>query len=566
MDPIVRDPGFDLCDPASLNARAEGYAFRVVAALLIDAFRPRMDIHAQRIDDIETAARLDAWEAEHPRPGVAPRRWSVGEWRPAGRKGARRPVSVSSVALHAAGLRTLGFYPMHPDGTVNSVSADFDNHRGDRIITRDARMDFDLVVAWLEAHAVPYLAHHSRGGKGYWIHLLLPKPTPAREARAVFHGILRESGALHVADGGTFDALFPKQDEATPPNPADPASRPGNLFCLPLSLRWLRAKPAGSGFVGVDPSDLDAQVEHLQRARRVPEELWRSLADRHPFVPRPAPARRTASPRVAAAAVVSSPSVPANDVAPAPVGLASAWEIVLRRAGRLGRALGEGRHAVLCINDGQHSAPDRTAVEARGSCVLFPPGDHRNLGYPHCSHAHCAHLTVQHWIDALGREAWESARLEARGMHRAGLYLLHPGGVSTWYRDADNDIVPARKDWLCDFMVRVTARMRLSTGLGARDFYEVYTVVAGRARTCHVPVESFADFAWVARELGDEARINPLPGSRARLFAAVMMLSDPIAARDAVTLALVPEGPYASVKRAVPEDVILDVKRPYRRR
>jgi site-specific DNA-cytosine methylase len=50
------------------------------------------------------------------------RGFAIGDWKPAGKKGARKSLTVDVVAEHVAGRRTLGFYPLHDDGQVNSVS------------------------------------------------------------------------------------------------------------------------------------------------------------------------------------------------------------------------------------------------------------------------------------------------------------------------------------------------------------------------------------------------------------------------------------------------------------
>lgn len=475
---------------------------RAVAALLLDVLRPRGDVFAWRVDDEPTAARLNAWERAH--RGARARTWRVGDWRPAGPRGARRRVTVDEVALHVAGAITLGVYPMHPDGACNSVSADFDDHRGARVIARDPAEDFGALVERLTHGRLPFLAHRSRGGRGYWAHLLPPEGTSAREARFVMHGLLREAGVRDVAQGGTFDGLFPKQDAPATPVPGDATARPGNLFCLPLSRRWLSNDPPGSGFVGVDARDLDAQAAALAGARRVEGARWSELVARF--------GREASRARVYPS---FAPIVRTHRAAPVERD-AGAWELALRSAGRLGRPLGGGRYALLCVNDAQHSAPERSVENARGSCVLFPPSEGRPRGLPWCAHAHCARLRERDWITSIGREAWDDACLAARGMHRAGPWLVHAGGITGWYRDAGGAIVPSRREVLCPVPLRVVEERR--------DARVIEAVVAGKAQRITVPRAEFAGLRWLSSVGVDPEAM--LPRAQGRLVEAIERLSE----------------------------------------
>lgn len=237
---------------------------REIARLLIETFRPRLDVFAERLDDEEQVERLNKWMEDKAGPLAARRTWRVGDWKPCGAKGNRKPVTVDAIAEHVAGRRTLGFYPLHPDGTCNSVSVDFDNHRGTRTTERDPREDFDQLAHVLMRRGVRFLAHHSRGGAGYWLHVLPPVGTKARVARLLLQKLLDEAGVKHIDAGGTVDSLFPKQDELHVGAGADTTTAPGNLFCLPCSRRWLAADNPGSHFVGTNPSDMRAQITHLR--------------------------------------------------------------------------------------------------------------------------------------------------------------------------------------------------------------------------------------------------------------------------------------------------------------
>ncbi len=461
------------------------------------------------MDDEGTAERLTAWERD--RFGAKGRAWRVGDWRPAGSRAARRPVSIDDVAWHVAGVHTLGFYPMHVDGTCRSVSADFDDHRGATTLACDPGEDFAALRELLAREDVAHLAHRSRGGRGWWVHLLLPDGVRAAEARAVLHGMLAAAGVRHVRDGGSFDSLFPKQDAAS-------AQGPGNLFCLPLSRRWLAADPPGGAFVGVDPRDFDGQVYHLWKARRVEPARWRELVARFPAVPSPPRLRATAGSFV-------TPAVKAAARTPVASVAGGAWEIALRRARRLGRPLGNGRHALLCPHDALHTAPDGSVENARGSCVLFPPSDANPDGRPWCAHAHCARRTTRDWVEAVGRERWEEAWLASRGMRRAGPWLLHAGGITTWYRAADGAVLPSRRDRLCDVPLWI-AEEALSRG---RRVLVVEAIVRGRTKRLRVRADRFAELAWLAK-LGVETAALA-PWQRAKLVEAIERLSEPVPAR-----------------------------------
>lgn len=89
--------------------------------------------------------------------------------------------------------------------------------------------------------------------------------------------------------------------------------------------------------------------------------------------------------------------------------LDTAWSVALHELGRLGAHLGDGRFALWCINDLEHSDPDGSSENARGSCVLLPALEDHPHGLPHCSHAHCSRLRVDDWRAIVPAEVWERA-------------------------------------------------------------------------------------------------------------------------------------------------------------
>ena len=104
----------------------------------------------------------------------------------------------------------------------------------------------------------------------------------------------------------------------------------------------------------------------------------------------------------------------------------SVWRIALRRAGRLGPSIGDGKHVVWCVNDSEHSAPCGSLANANDGTVLFPPGSDQSLGFPYCSHAHCASLTARDWIEAIGSEVWSAASAEVRTPPRVAPVVTTP--------------------------------------------------------------------------------------------------------------------------------------------
>lgn len=232
---------------------------RELARALLDTFRPRMDVYAERFDTEGQVARINAWMKKEGYDQT----FAVGGWKPAGPRVARAPLTLDAVAEHVAGKRTIGFYPLHADKTCSSVSLDFDNHRGTSTTERDPREDLDAVIHVCLRRGLRFLANHSRGGKGYWLHLLPPPGTRATEARALLFAVVREAGLRHITEGGTFDAVFPKQNDLRSAS----EKNPGNLFCVPCGGRWLRVKAPdapGTHFVNTDPRDLHAQLRALR--------------------------------------------------------------------------------------------------------------------------------------------------------------------------------------------------------------------------------------------------------------------------------------------------------------
>jgi hypothetical protein len=238
------------------------------------------------------------------------------------------------------------------------------------------------------------------------------------------------------------------------------------------------------------------------------------------------------------------------------------WAIALRRAGRLGPALGDGRWAVLCPNDHQHSNPDGSAEAAGGSCVLLPAGEGRLFGRPHCSHAHCASLTLADWIHCVGAVVYADSIAEARGWRVARGYVMTPWGVFEAKRkplalpkaDAAPDaaepplaadapaeggelgsVVAAEEpfqwapgDALCNFSARLTLDVEEHAPEETRRAFELTCMVGGAQQVIRIPAEEYPGMSWVSKRLGSEAVIEAGRDTKDRLRAAIQHLSLPV--------------------------------------
>lgn len=233
---------------------------RQVAEALLATFRPRADVFARRYDDPDHVAAANAYFEDNnirKRARLGEFR-PVGKWVGGGRERVNEPLTVDAVERHVRGLRrgTVGFYPLRPDGTTATVSIDLDDHRGGQALDVDPREDLNALVSVCLRRGVRFLANHSRGGRGYWLHLILPDGVSAARARALMLALVRSAGLRHVADGGSFDAVYPKQSDLS-------GKGVGTLYCAPVGGRWLRSDPPGSHFLDTDPTDLDAQYRAL---------------------------------------------------------------------------------------------------------------------------------------------------------------------------------------------------------------------------------------------------------------------------------------------------------------
>lgn len=254
------------------------------------------------------------------------------------------------------------------------------------------------------------------------------------------------------------------------------------------------------------------------------------------------------------------------------------WYFALRRAGRLGKALGEGRYAVLCPNDAEHTTPppDGSAENAGGSCVLLPPVDGSRFGRPFCAHGHCREkLTLRAWAIAIGTDVFADAWAEAMGWRQAEGFVLTPHGIFEAKRKAlrlpdrpqaspeegadqsaeanhdrdDSDDEDEGDDegegsawrkvpfaWsmrarLCNFFVRILANLAEHDADGVRRYYEIEAGVVDQVTKSRISVTEFGSLSWTA-QLGSDAVIEPGRDTKDRLRAAIQHLSRPAQRRD----------------------------------
>ena len=242
------------------------------------------------------------------------------------------------------------------------------------------------------------------------------------------------------------------------------------------------------------------------------------------------------------------------------------WYIALRRVGRLGRDVGEGRFAILCINDGQHSRPDGTVENCNGSTVLLPPIDGSRFGRPHCPHAHCQRLTLRDWIVGIGTDVYADALAEATGRRQAEGYLRTPQGIFEAKRaplnlperevdKADQKVVEAQAAedtalvgdddgaprnepfrWapgrrLANFWAIIRWNVSEHDPAGVKRTFDIEAGREGDEQRLRVPVADYPSLGWVT-QLGSDCVIEPGRDTKDKLRAAIQHLSRPAKRRD----------------------------------
>ncbi len=187
-------------------------------ALFRSLFRGRDDVYPKRWENARTQ-----------RSGYAP--VCGNEWKPricgkprikcgACPNQAFLAVTDEVVEEHLRGRRTVGVYPMLPDGTCWFLAADFDRESW--------RADAGALLAACRSKGVPGVLERSRSGNGGHVWIFFAEPVPAALARRLGSHLLTEAMESRPDLGfKSYDRFFPSQDTL-------PEGGFGNLIALPL--------------------------------------------------------------------------------------------------------------------------------------------------------------------------------------------------------------------------------------------------------------------------------------------------------------------------------------------
>ena len=129
-------------------------------------------------------------------------------------------VTDETIEEHLRGRRTIGVYPMLPDGACWFLAADFD---------RESWLaDAGAFLAACRSKGVPGVLERSRSGNGGHVWIFFAEPVPAALARRLGSHLLTEAMESRPDMGfKSYDRFFPSQDTA-------PEGGFGNLIALPL--------------------------------------------------------------------------------------------------------------------------------------------------------------------------------------------------------------------------------------------------------------------------------------------------------------------------------------------
>jgi superfamily II DNA or RNA helicase len=181
----------------------------------VDLFRSlfagRDDVYAQR------------WEKDG-KSGWAPQidRMPTQSWQDAREARQYRPLTDAVLHDHLAGKITAGVYPMLADDTCRLLVCDFDGAQW--------QLDAQAYAQVAAAVGAPVAVEISRSGDGAHAWIFFTDPVPARAARSLGFGLLREAMAIRGELGlDSYDRFFPAQDHL----PARGEGL-GNLIALPL--------------------------------------------------------------------------------------------------------------------------------------------------------------------------------------------------------------------------------------------------------------------------------------------------------------------------------------------
>lgn len=221
-------------------------------AFFADLFAAREDVYAVRWENVRTGK--SGWM-----PAVA------GGWRRGMKQRSAEylPLSPEVVAAHLAGEIHLGLYPLLRDESCHWVAVDFDRD--------EAMLDALAFLKAARAHRVPASLEVSRSGLGAHVWTFFTAAVPARSARQLGIGLLREAmGIRGRMSLGSYDRLFPAQDIL-------PQGGFGNLIAAPLQGQ--RRRSGTTVFLDLATMEpYDDQWAYLSTLDRMtPRELTRVL-------------------------------------------------------------------------------------------------------------------------------------------------------------------------------------------------------------------------------------------------------------------------------------------------
>lgn len=189
-------------------------------ALFTELFRGREDVFAERFENSKTG-----------KSGYQPK--CVNQWRrgvcakPKQRCGgcpyrSWEPLTAKVMESHLRGERTIGVYPLLPDGRCHFLALDFDDTESET-----AAQAFCQVCREAE---IPAALERSRSGTGCHVWIFFSEAVEAWAARRVGRLLLTQAMERHsVISFRAYDRMFPTQDIVP-----DPTKGLGNLIALPL--------------------------------------------------------------------------------------------------------------------------------------------------------------------------------------------------------------------------------------------------------------------------------------------------------------------------------------------
>lgn len=189
-------------------------------ALFAERFRGREDVFAERFENSKTG-----------KSGYQPK--CANQWRrgvcakPKQRCGecpyrAWEPLTAKVLESHLRGERTVGVYPLLPDGRCYFLALDFDDAESVAAAQAFCRVCREA--------SVPAALERSRSGTGYHVWIFFSEAVEAWAARRMGRLLLTQAMARHAAISfRAYDRMFPTQDTVP-----DPTKGLGNLIALPL--------------------------------------------------------------------------------------------------------------------------------------------------------------------------------------------------------------------------------------------------------------------------------------------------------------------------------------------